>query len=105
MVELEIRKTFQFLHKKFSLECKVNANPVDKLYWYKNGVIYDTQSNENDNNRHQERSVGLENEQNNLHVDKYDISQISDYFKTLLTLTVLVNLFSRDLKIKKDKIL
>lgn len=83
---MEIRKTFQFLHKKFSLECKINSNPIDKLYWYKNGQIFESPHEHfNRPDRHQERSI---KPQDNIRVDKYDISDLDDLYKTLLTLTV-----------------
>ncbi|CAF0871583.1 unnamed protein product [Brachionus calyciflorus] len=88
IVDLEIRKTFQFLNKKFSLECKIEANPIERLYWTKNGIIYDAQLNENKEiNRHSERSISYES--SHLRVDKYDISNENEFHKTLLILTVM----------------
>lgn len=91
IVDLEIRKTFQFLHKKFSLECKIEANPIERLYWLKNGIIYDAQLNDNQEiNRHTERSVM--HESSRVRVDKYDMSNENEFYKILLTLTIMVNL-------------
>lgn len=67
-VELEIRKTFQFLHKKFSIECKISSNPLERTFWLKNGQPIQSE---------------------NIQIEKYDISNINDYHKTLLTLTVM----------------
>lgn len=73
---MEIRKTFQFLNKKFTLECKVSSNPIEKLYWYRNGAVLNGKDN------------------GNIKVDKYDISNLNEYHKTLLTLTIMVNIYS-----------
>ena len=103
-VELDVRKTFQFMHKKFSLECKVNSNPIDKVYWYKNQAVLgahphhhhlssrQNQQQENSDSTHSGAET-LVNE-NNIRVDRHDISTLNDNHKTLLTLTVLVRCFT-----------
>lgn len=72
-VDVEIRKAFQFLHKKFSIECKITSNPLEKLFWLKNG--HQLLMNNNEDNK-------------NVFVEKYDVSNINELHKTLLTLTV-----------------
>ena len=88
-MEVEIRKAFQFLHRKFSLECKVNANPLENVYWYRNGAVLNNQPDPYD---HMESHlIGT-----HYRIDKYDISNINDFFKTLLTLNVVVSVFNVD---------
>ena len=72
-VELNVRKTYQYLHKQFSVECKISANPVDKVYWSRNGNVL------NQNER-----VG----QN--FIEKYDHSNINDFYKIVLKLSIMV---------------
>jgi hypothetical protein len=84
-VELDVRKTFQFLNKKFSLECKIDSHPIDKAYWLKNGVIYDGGKHKL---HHGDIASGVSD---NIKVEQYDLSNINDQFKILLTLTVLVS--------------
>jgi hypothetical protein len=74
-VDVEIRKAFQFLHKKFSIECKITSNPLEKLFWLKNGQQLLMNNNNEDNSK-------------NVLVEKYDVSNINELHKTLLTLTV-----------------
>ena len=83
-----MRKTFQFLHKKFSLECKISSNPVERVYWYKDGVAL---SNHAHHHQHHDKleQTQFVTENNNIRVDRYDVSNINDYYKILLTLTVL----------------
>jgi hypothetical protein len=95
-VELDVRKTFQFLHKKFTLECKVNSNPIDSIDWYKNHAAVANNHQHHHRSRHnQEGEISHAMEPlvngNNIRIDKQDISTINDYQETLLTLTVLVS--------------
>jgi hypothetical protein len=83
-VELDVRKTFQFLNKKFSLECKIDSHPIDKAYWLKDGVIYDGGKHKA---LHGDSAPGAND---NLRVEQYDLSNMNDQFKILLTLNVLV---------------
>jgi hypothetical protein len=84
MVELEIRKTFQFLNKKFSLECRITSNPLERAYWSKDGVVLGL-------NSHQlQHHTAQSTYPHHAKVDKYDVSTLSEPFKTLLTLTVMV---------------
>jgi len=101
-VELEVRKTFQFLHRKFSLECKITSNPLDKVYWYKNGMVYSPDEhtfthNSNDAQQQQQQVVLRDDSSRNgnVRVNKYDISNINEYYKLMLTLTV-HNAFKED---------
>lgn len=90
-VELQVRKTFQFLKRKFSLECTIVSNPIEKVFWSKNDKIFSARLTnkpvadyEIAENNHLLRSI----DQENIVVDKSDISSIGDNFKTLTTLTV-----------------
>jgi hypothetical protein len=92
-VELDVRKTFQFANKKFSLECKIDSHPIDKAYWLKNGVIYDGGKHKHlvqHGDVASSSSTGHSND--NIKVEQYDLSNINDQFKILLTLNVLVRL-------------
>ncbi len=98
-VELEVRKTFQFLHRKFSLECKITSNPLDKVYWYKNGMIYSPDehisSHKSSDTQQQSAPQDDSSRGGNVRVNKYDISNINEYYKLMLTLTVF-NAFKED---------
>lgn len=98
-VELEVRKTFQFLHRKFSLECKITSNPLEKVYWYKNGMVFSPDEHtltHNSNDPQQQPMLRDDSNRNgNIRVNKYDISNINEYYKLMLTLTVL-NAFKED---------
>jgi hypothetical protein len=87
VIELEVRKTFQFVNKKFSLECKISANPLERVYWIKNGLIL----NENTHHQMTSRDNSPSTRIDNYRVEKYDVSNMNDYFKVLLTLTILVS--------------
>ena len=99
-VELDARKTFQFLHKKFSIECKISSNPLDSVEWYKSQAVLTGPKHQRRHHHHNTRHSNQENEvsraaeplvsENNIRIDRQDISTINDYHKTLLTLTVLV---------------
>lgn len=93
-VELNVRKTFQYLHKQISLECKVSANPIDRVYWSKNGVIinanYNINGNNNNNNYDVNNIYANGNNYNQNIIEKYDNSNINDFYKLILTLTIMV---------------
>jgi hypothetical protein len=60
----------------------VNANPLENIYWYKNGIALSNQLNQYQHI--QSQLIGT-----NYRIDKYDISNLNDFFKNLFTLSVL----------------
>lgn len=40
VVNLEINNESEILQKKISLRCKIEANPIERLDWFKNGIYY-----------------------------------------------------------------
>ena len=87
------------MKRKFSLECTIVSNPIEKVFWSKNDKIFSARLTnkpvadyEIAENNHLLRSI----DQENIVVDKSDISSIGDNFKTLTTLTVAVSIFFKD---------
>ncbi len=78
---MNVRKTYQYLHKQFSLECKISANPVDRVYWSLNGFIMNQNDHLSDNH--------ISYNQNT--IEKFDNSNINDFYKIVLTLSIMVS--------------
>lgn len=64
--------------KKFSLECQISANPLEQIHWYRNGQIISDQY----------RYV-TPLQKDNFQIISVDISNINEFYKTLVTLTVI----------------
>ena len=79
-VELATRQRFVHVGKKLSLECRVTSHPVDKIYWYKNGMVCDAGS-----------SQGAASSLPDATCDTFDVSTATDRFKSLITLNIHVN--------------
>lgn len=63
------------------------------MYWYKDGVALSNHAHHHQkhNPEHHDKleQTQFVTENNNIRVDRYDVSNINDYYKILLTLTVL----------------
>lgn len=77
-VVLQVRAIGKF--KKFSLECRINANPLERVLWYRNGEqLFSEFQFEREVNQHNMRLVSQ------------DVSSIKEFYKTLVKIDVMVN--------------
>lgn len=94
---MNVRKTYQYLHKQFSLECKISANPIDKVYWSRNGVVL------NQNEQHWTKDDNRVSYSQNM-IDKYDHSNINDFYKIILKLSIMVSSLNKAFFVHLNKI-
>lgn len=86
MVNLELKESFQKLNRKLCLECKIEANPIEKIIWYKNGTIMDLKLDEKKNFDLNSNFTYLTNFKHT----KYEVTSENHFFKFLSTFTIRV---------------
>ena len=98
-VELQVRKTFQFINKKFSLQCLITSNPIERIFWSKDEIIITNDHSKRRFSKSSDFEI-IDNshfyDQSHINVEKLDLSSLNDNFRIQTTLTVNVrylNLF------------
>ncbi len=101
-VELQVRKTFQFINKKFALQCLVTSNPIERIFWSKDEIIITNDHNKRRFSKSSDFEI-IDNshfyDQSHINVEKIDLSSLNDNFKIQTILTVNVRLFVKYSKI------
>jgi hypothetical protein len=100
IVELKQRRLMNKM-KYLILDCRVTSNPLERVVWWRNGR--ELQLHESG------VSSGLdltedEFARSKLRFETHDISNINEYFKTLVTLTISVSLITFFFSINKFKL-
>jgi hypothetical protein len=85
-VDLKQRKTItQNMRSHVYLDCRIVANPLDRIDWYHNGKLLTTQNEKHEENYEEAKRLDFK-------IETYDISNLNELFSSLITLTITVNL-------------